>query len=175
MLDLGCGIGRHVIYGFEMGLDAYGVDLSQTALAVAKKWTGEHGISPDRFQQADIKHLPWPDAFFDFVISHGVLDSMPFQSARLVIPEVARVLRGRGLFYCDLVSSKDGRHPPDFDGEEEVEGALEHGTTQSYFTVDKITRLIGGYFTLLDGVHTCRTQIDSEKGTARFHVVLQKN
>ena len=52
--------------------------------------------------------------------------------------------------------------------------ALEHGTVQSYFTLDKIGRLIQDYFNILDGVHVCRTRIGSAEGTARFHMVLQK-
>ena len=174
LLDLGCGIGRHVIYGSDMGLDAYGVDLSETALAVAVRWAAEHGIDPDRFQQAHIGQLPWPEGFFDFVISHGVLDSMSFQSARQAIPEIARVLADDGLFYVDLVSPDDGRHPSGFDGEENVEEGLEQGTVQSYFTLDKINRLIQGWFVVLDGVHVRRTSIRSSDGNARFHLVLQK-
>jgi SAM-dependent methyltransferase len=32
VLDLGCGIGRHIIYGLDMKLDMYGIDLSEVAI-----------------------------------------------------------------------------------------------------------------------------------------------
>ena len=38
VLDLGCGIGRHVKYAYEMQLDAYGIDLSDTAISIARSW-----------------------------------------------------------------------------------------------------------------------------------------
>ena len=169
------GLRRHVIYGCDIGLDAYGVDLSETALVVAVQWAAEHGIAPDRFQQADIGQVPWPEASFDFAISHGVLDSMSFQSTRHAIPEIARVLADNGVFYCDLVSSDDGRHRSGFDGEENVEDGLEQGTVQSYFTLDKVNRLVQGYFVVLDGVHVRRKSIRSADGSAQFHLVLQKS
>ena len=38
MLDLGCGIGRHVIYGNENNIDTYGFDLSQEAINYAQEF-----------------------------------------------------------------------------------------------------------------------------------------
>jgi 2-polyprenyl-3-methyl-5-hydroxy-6-metoxy-1,4-benzoquinol methylase len=38
VLNLGCGIGRHVIYCHDMGLEAYGVDLSDVAVEMAREW-----------------------------------------------------------------------------------------------------------------------------------------
>ena len=38
ILDLGCGIGRHVVFCHEMGLEAYGIDLSGEAIGVAVEW-----------------------------------------------------------------------------------------------------------------------------------------
>ena len=48
LLDLGCGIGRHVKYCSEMGVDYYGVDLSEAAVITARKWLSISGVSnPD--------------------------------------------------------------------------------------------------------------------------------
>ena len=35
ILDLGCGIGRHIIYAHSMGAEAYGIALSRSAIKVA--------------------------------------------------------------------------------------------------------------------------------------------
>lgn len=35
-LDLGCGIGRHVKFLDEFGLEPYGIDLSETAVSIGK-------------------------------------------------------------------------------------------------------------------------------------------
>ena len=84
IIDLGCGIGRHVIYCHEMGLDAYGIDLSGDAVRIAVKWAGDRGMArpENNILQGDIRHLPWEREKFDFAISHGVLDSMHFDVAR---------------------------------------------------------------------------------------------
>ena len=36
LLDFGCGIGRHLQMAIEMGMDAYGVDISEEAITYAK-------------------------------------------------------------------------------------------------------------------------------------------
>jgi SAM-dependent methyltransferase len=173
LLDLGCGIGSHVLFAYQTGLEVYGVDLSQTALAVATERAAQVGLPPDRLQQADIQHLPWPDGFFDYVISRAVLDSMHFEIARVAVSEVARLLSAHGLFYCDLISADD-RHPSDFSGEEIVTGTLETGTVQSYFDVPKIQRLIEGHFVIRDASLITKTNLRTSGGDARYHIVLEK-
>lgn len=37
-IDIGCGMGRHVNYLDDMGFDAYGIDLSETAISYGKNW-----------------------------------------------------------------------------------------------------------------------------------------
>jgi len=173
LLDLGCGIGSHIIFAHQMGFDAYGIDLSQKALAVAAERAARVGLSGDRLQQADIRHLPWPDGFFDYVISRAVLDSMHFHIARAAVTEVARLLSACGLFYCDLVSADD-RHPSGFSGEEIVSGALETGTVQSYFDLPKIQRLIEGYFVIRDASLITKTSLRASGSEGRYHIVLEK-
>ncbi len=111
-LDLGCGIGRHVVYGHEAGMDVHGIDLSASAVAMAHTWAGRAGVSgaAQRIKQGSADNLPWPDGYFDVVVSHGVLDSMPFAVALQAIGEVRRVLRAGGFFYCDLISGDDSAH-----------------------------------------------------------------
>ena len=44
------------------------------------------------FVQSDARKLPWPDGFFTHAVSHGVLDSMPFEIARDACRELARAM-----------------------------------------------------------------------------------
>jgi 2-polyprenyl-3-methyl-5-hydroxy-6-metoxy-1,4-benzoquinol methylase len=71
VLDLGCGIGRHVIYCHEMGLDAYGIDLSEEAIRVAREWADQKYLPEfeKKILQGDIRHLPWDDGFFDMPLA----------------------------------------------------------------------------------------------------------
>lgn len=176
LLDLGCGIGRHVIFGHEIGLDGYGVDLSENAIRFAVEWGMTAGL-PDpesRFRQGDVRALPWENGFFDFVVSHGVLDSMPFEMAKSAIPEVHRVLGPEGLFYCDLVSGDDSRHSREFRGEEIVDTLHEQGTVQSYFNFEKVNEVIHPLFEILELVLIRREDVMSGGYISRYHLILRK-
>ncbi len=132
VLDFGCGIGRHVICSHEMGLDAYGIDLSESAIQVAIEWASRIGMEDpeNKIIQGDIRKLPWADGFFDYAVSHGVLDSMPSQIASVAWRELDRVMRAGGLFYCDLISGDDSAHSREYVGEEVMTSQHERGTVQ---------------------------------------------
>lgn len=176
ILDLGCGIGRHVIYLAGLGVEAYGVDLSARAIRTALRWAKQERLLglERRVVQGDVRRLPWPSGHFDHALSHGVLDSMPWETARTAVGEVARVLRPAGFFYCDLVSGDDSRHSREFAGEERVTTAHEKGTVQSYFNFGKITRLIEGQFVLREAYLVQRQEVLRGTRTSRYHLVLQK-
>lgn len=176
VLDLGCGIGRHVMYCHEMGLDTYGIDLSDEAVRVARKWAGQQGFpEPERrIQQGDIRHLPWDDEFFLYAVSHGVLDSMPFEIARAACVELARVMPVDGLFYCDLISGDDSRHAREFSGEEIVRTTHEQGTVQLYFNLTKILSMIEGAFEIDECNLVRRENVLRGGYTSRYHLVLRR-
>lgn len=176
MLDLGCGIGRHVIYGHEIGLDAYGIDLSETAVKVAREWAGRRGIQEpeSKILQGDVRHLPWEDDYFDFSVSHGVLDSMPFKIAQEAIVELARVMKTGALFYCDLISGDDSSHAREYAGEEEIKTQHEQGTIQSYFNFSKITSMVGGLFEVVDCNLIHSEEVLKGFCSTRYHLVLRR-
>jgi SAM-dependent methyltransferase len=176
VLDLGCGIGRHVIYCHEMGLDSYGVDLSETAIQVAIDWAVRKGM-PDstlRIRQGDVRHLPWDDGYFDFAVSHGVLDSMPFEIARAACMELARKMTKEGLFYCDLISGDDASHAREYAGEEVVTANHENGTIQSYFNLAKIKKMIEGAFEIVECILIRREEVMRGGYASRYHLILKK-
>ena len=176
ILDLGCGIGRHVIYGHEMGLDAYGIDLSGTAIQVATEWATRKGVVEPRRRilQGDIRQLPWADGYFNFAVSHGVLDSMPFEIARAACMELARAMATGGLFYCDLISGDDSAHSREYSGEEVVATSHEKGTIQSYFNLAKIHSMIDGVFQIVECVLIRREEAVRGGYASRYHLTLRK-
>ena len=176
VLDLGCGIGRHVIYCHEMGLEAYGVDLSDTAIGVAREWAQEEHlpVPEKKILQGDVRHLPWENGFFRYAVSHGVLDSMPFEFARAACIELARVMSVGGLFYCDVISGDDSWHAREFSGEEIVTTAHEQGTIQFYFNFAKIQSMIDGVFEIEECNLIRRENVTRGGYTARYHLVLRR-
>ena len=152
MLDLGCGVGRMLAFGTEMGFEMYGIDLSTVAIDAARKWIKR--IAPDasadgRIVAGDVRKLPWADAFFDHAMSESALDSMPFATAATGVAEVSRVLKPGGYFYCSLISSDQTGYAPDFSGEIIVETQHEQGTIQTFFNRSKIDALFGGQFDIV--------------------------
>jgi len=177
VLDLGCGIGRHVLYCHEMGLEAYGIDISDTAIEVAREWADQKQLQDPKVRicQGDIRHLPFEDSFFDFAVSHGVLDSMPFEIAQAACIELARVMPVGGLFYCDLISGDDSQHAREFSGEEVVTTAHEQGTIQMYFNLEKIVSMIHGFFEIDECNLIRRENVLGGGYTSRYHLVLRRN
>ena len=176
IIDLGCGIGRHVIYFHEMGLQSFGVDLSDSAIEFALKWARNISFMNENeyIRQADIRKLPWDDGFFSFAISHGVLDSMSFDIARLSCIELARVMSEGGLFYCDLISGDDSFHAREFSGEEVIQSCHEHGTIQLYFNLEKINTLFKDIFEIVECNLIRRENIFNGSFGSRYHLVLKK-
>ncbi len=176
VLDLGCGIGRHVIYSHQMGLDSYGIDLSDAAVNVALEWGRQCGLLEveHKIIQGDVRHLPWQDGFFRYAVSHGVLDSMPFEIARAACIELGRVMHVGGLFYCDLISGDDSQHSREFSGEEIVHTAHENGTVQSYFNLAKIQSMIQDEFEIVDCNLVRRENIMNGGYNSRYHLVLKR-
>ncbi|TBL73002.1 class I SAM-dependent methyltransferase [Paenibacillus thalictri] len=176
VLDLGCGIGRHVIYLSQMELDAYGVDLSEYAVDTAKGWASQQGISQleEKIKVGDIRSLPWDDGFFHYAVSHGVLDSMHFKIARDAVKDLFRVMVPGGLFYCDLVSGDDSSHSREFCGEDIVAEDHEKGTVQSYFNYEKLVDLFNGYFEFVEVLLIRKENIHTGSFISRYHLVLRR-
>lgn len=176
ILDLGCGIGRHVVFSHNMGLDAYGIDLSDAAIQVAREWATQKGMmaTDERILQGDVRKLPWADGFFRYAVSHGVLDSMPFEIARAACIELSRVMSVGGLFYCDVISGDDALHAREYSGEEIVTTAHELGTVQSYFNLEAIHSMINGVFDISECILARRENVLRRDYKSRYHLVLRK-
>lgn len=172
MLDLGCGIGRHVVYGCENEIDSYGIDLSASAISYAKKFAESRAIDnvEARLVVGDVRELPWEDGEFNIVVSHGVLDSMSFDIAKKAVQEVHRVTSDGAMFYCDLVCHPSGK----YEKEDVVETDHEKGTIQSYFTEKKIDDLFSDHFSIVEKVSVSRENYGLKSVTVRWHLVLKK-
>jgi SAM-dependent methyltransferase len=173
-LDLGCGIGRHVRFIDDMNMDAYGIDLSRVAieeaLNICKAERRDH--LANRFHIGSITDMPYDNAYFDFIVSHGVLDSLPLELAKEAISEAKRILKPGGLFYLDLVSGDDSAHYPEYSGEETVTGPFESNTIQSYFNLDRIYDLINGHFEMIDCTLIKHKNVIGNSWHSRYHLAL---
>jgi ubiquinone/menaquinone biosynthesis C-methylase UbiE len=173
-LDYGCGVGSGVFLMDDFGIEGYGLDISEVAVAAAWVRAKEKGWEfADKFQVVDGEQIPFSDGFFEIVTSYAVLDSMPYEIAKKVILEIDRVVSR--LVFLSLISGDDSRFEHKFVGEEVVSTIHEAGTIQCYYDMGKIKDLIAG--TSL-GIKWCAEQrvLDSLSGEwdSRFFVVLEK-
>jgi SAM-dependent methyltransferase len=174
-LDYGCGLGRLTILMREFGLDAYGIDISGNAIANAKALAKHLGYPDmeDRFATIDGKKLPFPDDYFQVTISEGVLDSMHYELAKIIMKEIDRVTNA--IAFISLISGDDSEHYREYAGEEVVRTEHERDTIQSYFNMQKIRDLIRstGF-----KIKWCRLIIEESVldryKSGRYYLVLEK-
>ena len=74
LLDLGCGMGRHISYAAPSADTIYGVDLSW---AVEAAYRNNASLDNVCVVQADLDHLPFRQSLFDIVYSLGIIHHLP--------------------------------------------------------------------------------------------------
>ncbi len=93
VLEVGCGAGTDLIRFARGGASVTGVDLSSSAIALARQNFAQQGLTAD-LREADGERLPFADASFDFVYAHGVVQYTA--DDRGLVAECRRVLKAGG-------------------------------------------------------------------------------
>jgi SAM-dependent methyltransferase len=108
VLDVGCGIGRHVIYFAENGFETFGFDLSKSALDRARALLSERNLKADLTMQDMFELFPYASNFFDGVISTRALGHGYRSDIERSLAEIDRVLVNKGLVFLQLPSWSEG-------------------------------------------------------------------
>ena len=93
VLEAGCGIGTDGAQFARAGARYTGLDLSDTALTLARRRFDAEGLEA-ALLRASITELPFPDASFDLVYSNGVIHHE--RDTERAVAEFHRVLRPGG-------------------------------------------------------------------------------
>jgi len=102
ILDLGCGSGRHLVYLAKHNFNVYGIDIAKSGIKIAKDWLKEEGVKVN-LKIGDIyKRLPYPDDFFDAIISTQTLHHARIEKIRRLIKEMERILKPNGLIFVTV-------------------------------------------------------------------------
>jgi SAM-dependent methyltransferase len=93
VLEVGCGAGTDLVRFAKGGAQVSGVDLSSSAITLARQNFAQQGLDAD-LREADGEHLPFADASFDLVYAHGVVQYTADPQA--LVNECRRVLKPGG-------------------------------------------------------------------------------
>ena len=93
VLDVGCGAGTDLVRFARGGAIVTGVDLSSSAITLAKQNFAHHGLPAD-LREADGEKLPLADNTFDLVFAHGVVQYT--ERDKTLVDECRRVLKPGG-------------------------------------------------------------------------------
>lgn len=95
MLEVGCGAGIDLVRFGRAGVKVTGIDLSRTAIDLARRNVEQNGLNAD-LRVMNGESMQFPDNSFDVVYAHGVLQYTA--DANKMISEIHRVLKPGGEF-----------------------------------------------------------------------------
>ncbi|MCC7186416.1 MAG: methyltransferase domain-containing protein [Acidobacteria bacterium] len=107
VLDVGCGAGVEVVRFARAGARTTGVDIAQSAIDLARQNLTQQGLEA-RLEVADGEVLPFPDASFDFVFAHGVVQYTG--NDQRMVDEIRRVLRPGGTAFFQAYNRHSWLH-----------------------------------------------------------------
>lgn len=105
VFDVGCGGGRNTELAIKLGFDVYACDSAPAMVRATRKRLEpilRLSISKSRIIRSSMSQLPYPDNFFDIVISNGVLhNAKSLPELKLAIKESSRVLKEKAHLYLN--------------------------------------------------------------------------
>jgi SAM-dependent methyltransferase len=144
-IDLGCGTGNYSRYLSKKGFTVIGIDISPSAIRIAKENARENGVMCD-FIVADVLHAgDLLQGTFDFAFDWEVLHHVFPQKRKRYIESVFRLLNPGGTYLSVCFSDKD----PQFGGK----GKYRHtplGTCLYFSSKHELRRLFQGFFRIAE-------------------------
>ena len=139
VLDAGCGTGENTLHVASLGLSVLGIDVAETALAMARKKADDRGINVE-FAAADAFHLECLGRMFETVLDSGLFHTCDGDERPEYVASLASVTVHDGTLYV-LCFSDDGPdtgpHPV---SQEELRAAFNpsHGWNVAAIKADRI-------------------------------------
>lgn len=97
VLDIGCGMGRHLLYLAARGFAVTGIDNSPTSLAKCHELLGKADLQAS-VMEAEMAALPFAGESFDGVVATNVIHHVYLATLKQIIADVWRMLAPGGYF-----------------------------------------------------------------------------
>jgi SAM-dependent methyltransferase len=113
VLDVGCGTGENALYIASLGLPVVGVDVAETALAIAREKAATRRLDVD-FAVADAFQLERLDGTFPTVLDCGLFHTLDHDERPVYVASLASITEHDGILYVLCFSDQGpdtGPHP----------------------------------------------------------------
>lgn len=127
VLDAGCGTGENALHIASLGLPVLGVDLAETAVAIAREKAAARDVDVD-FMVTDALHLDRLGQVFETVLDCGLFHTFDRDERRGYVSSLASVTARGGILYLLCFSDVEpdtGPHPV---SQDELRAAFEPGS-----------------------------------------------
>ena len=155
ILDLGCGTGRNTNYLADLGNNVIGIEISRTALNLAKERARDLGLVID-YRLGDIgQEYEIADNSIDVILDVTSSNSLDEKGREIYLKEVNRVLKNGGYFFVRALAK---------DGNKNVKNLLKQSPGREYdtyiikeinltervFSREDFIKMYGQYFKILN-------------------------
>ncbi len=113
VLDVGCGTGENTLYVASLGLSVLGVDVAETAVAMARKKACDRGLNVE-FVAADAFELQHLGRMFETVLDCGLFHTFDAEEQARYVASLAAITQHDGTVFvlCFRNDGPDtGPHP----------------------------------------------------------------
>ena len=154
ILDLGCGTGRNSNYLAERSNNVIAIEISKTALDLAKSRSSELGINVD-YRLGDMgESYDIKDNSIDIVLDVTSSNSLNDKGRENYLREVSRVLKSSGYFFVRALAKDGNKNVKNLlkasPGEEyDTYIIKEIGLTERVFSRDDFVKMYSQYFKIL--------------------------
>jgi SAM-dependent methyltransferase len=134
VLDAGCGTGENALHIASRGSRVLGVDVAETALAIARAKADERGIDVE-FAEADGLHLERLGRTFETVLDCGLFHTFDPEERRRYAASLAYATKHDGTLYVLCFSDEGpdtGPHPV---SQEDLRAAFDPSTGWQVVTI----------------------------------------
>ena len=114
VLDAGCGTGENALHVASLGVPVLGVDVAETALAIAQAKAAERGIEEVEFAAADALQLKRLGRVFETVLDCGLFHTFDGGERPGYVASLASVIQHGGTLHVLCFSDEGldiGPHP----------------------------------------------------------------